>query len=488
MTKWTYSRCSKCSCSKRQVFPDGPASNDFVLVMCIGDSPGYQEDKHGIPFYGTAGKELRQTYIQLAGLDNSQVFFTNAVQCRQERDGADIKPTADLTAVCASNHLPEEINTVCPQIIVLLGAAACRLAGITKLEFEHGIPRRVNDCLGLGGWSGVVVPMYHPAAGLRDSKYMIPQLQDWENLGSYIRGTWEPPEPDQRIRRYDWITTPRQVHFAFDQCDVPWDPRFHQYKYLPIDTESDEGRLYSIQFSPRPCYGYMFLTSNQPVMNEFTLRLRSDYSDRVAVHNAMHDLDELESYGCAITDWRDTMDEMFVLGSLPQGLKAACYRTTGHRMTSYEEVVIPHSQNVLSYWLEYAAAYLDTTRTIEPHPIGKKCPTCGKGHRKTMDKELSHPADAVIRRVIKHMVPDSDYDAWQKPKFTHGKETYRLLGQPWLPELESLFGRMPRPSIVHAPLDQQLVYGCMDADECGKLSMWVDAYVNKIMQTTWRVA
>ena len=124
------------------------------------------------PFQGVAGKELDMTYLPLAGLRRSDIVCTDLVQCRYMRGDSDVKPPESLTKTCATNHIYEEISTVCPSTIILCGAAACDFFGISKLEFEHGYPRQyeIHEPI---YWSGTLVPLYHPAAGLHESKFAI---------------------------------------------------------------------------------------------------------------------------------------------------------------------------------------------------------------------------------------------------------------------------------------------------------------------------
>ncbi len=183
MSQWSYSRCAECPRTHRQVLPDGPLD---ARIAVVGEGPGHWENSTGRPFCGKAGQELDETYLRLAGLDRSEVFVTNMVQCRQERNGIDIRPAESLLRCCSENHLREELATVDPEIVVLCGATACSMYPEIDLELEHGFPRKIGST-----W---VVSMYHPAAGLHETRYMTPMLSDWHNLGLWLRGKWKVPE------------------------------------------------------------------------------------------------------------------------------------------------------------------------------------------------------------------------------------------------------------------------------------------------------
>ena len=64
----------------------------------------------------------------------------------------------------------------------------------------------------------------------------------------------------------------------------------------------------------------------------------------------------------------------------------------------------------------------------------------------------------------------------------------RLLGREWLPGIERQIGRLPRKSIVHAPLDQQIMYACSDADWTLRLAGWLEQERKRIVEAEWKVA
>lgn len=474
MSNWSYSRCSACPNTHRQVFPSGQTD---TRIMLVGEGPGHWEDKRGVPFIGQSGQELDQTYLRIAGLERRDIFITNAVQCRCERNGVDVRPSDSLLRACAENHLREEIQVVQPEIIILAGAAACSLIPGIKLDLEHGFPRRAT----LYGHKCTVVPMYHPALGMHETKNMTVMLEDWERFGRWLK---DPSiiECSEKtvVKRYQLIE-PGMFWETIER-----EPEHHDY--LPIDTESDEGRLWSIQFSTRPGQSFMILAEHTQLIEEFGQWLGWTYNG-VVMHNAAHDLDDLNQVGIRPRKVRDTMQELYHLGNLPQGLKAAVYRVFGYRMVSYDETVTPYSKMALEDWLACALGHVSGIRQIEPHPIGLGCPTCGKKHRTDQSRHIPHESETVLRRIItKLQEPGSEYDAWERPKVDKGIEKPRLLGRDWLPELEATVGRMPRKSIVHVPLAEAIQYGCSDADYTGRLATWLETERERIVKEEWRVA
>lgn len=466
-------RCKACNCKTRCVPPDGPSPCD---ILCIGERPGYWEDNvFNRPFTGDSGRELNDNYLHLAGLGRDVVRVTNTVRCRSFDTNR--KPTKSEVESCAGHFMAAEIRRTEPTVIVLMGGTTCSMISNPPIDLdtEHGIPRKVESgsCAYFGDWEGWVVPMYHPAAGIHNTTLMIPLLEDWKNLGDWLKGSWHLPTPIADVTRMVRLTTQGEVHEAMQRRDPGYD-------YLPLDTESDEGRPFSIQFSPNPEEGYMILEQDKEALWQFGIRMKNDWGRRMAMHFALHDLDELERhYGWSGIEVVDTMIDSYHLSNLPQGLKALTYRLTGVRMISYQDVVVPASKEALSDWLVEAIALVNTSWQMERT---KQLKT------KLKIEQIKHPAEAVLRRVLRfNSDSESDYDPWQEPKkLGTDDEEVRLLGRDWMDALESQVGRMPRKSIIHATLPRAIEYGCSDAIYTGHCMIRL-AERRKQQQAAWTI-
>ncbi len=353
------------------------------------------------------------------------------------------------------------------------------MAGI-NLNVEHGIPTYVENHEKLWGYTGYVIPMYSPGIGLRDTKYMIYLLDDWKRLGEWLKGDASYPhfQPGDIEQDYKLLTTPEDI---LESLVVDDDDQAYNYQYLPIDTETDEGKPFSLQFSPRPGIARMFLIKPE-LVEAFRHGLEENYFNKVLVHNADHDLEDLWRLGIDIkeNDCNDTMRELYHLANQPQGLKAAVCRTIGHRMTSYDETVSPHSNRVMRDWLEQAINHVEQSWYKIKYVQLKT---------KVREERKPHEALAVLRRIYRKITEEgSEYDPWQEPKFQKNEMKPRLFGREWLLDLEREVYRMPRKSIVHVPIDEAVIYGCSDADYTGRLSLWLASERKRIVQQEWRVA
>jgi DNA polymerase len=117
------------------------AGDPHARVMLVGEQPGDEEDKKGLPFVGPAGKLLNRA-LEAAGVEREQLYVTNAVkhfkwQLRGKRRLH--KTPAQREVDACHQWLEREIATVKPKVIVALGATAAR-AVISK-DFKVSLQR-----------------------------------------------------------------------------------------------------------------------------------------------------------------------------------------------------------------------------------------------------------------------------------------------------------------------------------------------------------
>ena len=117
-------RCEELAKTRTQtVFGDG---NPQARIFLIGEAPGADEDRQGIPFVGKAG-QLLNNILAACRLSRDDIYIANILKCRppQNRD-----PKPEEASNCRG-YLDSQIDFVKPQFIVCLGRiAACNLLGI----------------------------------------------------------------------------------------------------------------------------------------------------------------------------------------------------------------------------------------------------------------------------------------------------------------------------------------------------------------------
>ncbi len=152
------SGCTRCKLSglgrKQVVFGVGSAEAELVFV---GEGPGFEEDKQGVPFVGKAGQLLTKM-IGAMGLSRDDVYICNVVKCRPPKNR---NPEPDEIATCEP-FLVKQLEIIQPKVIVALG----KFAAQTLLRSQTPISRM------RGQWheyNGVkLMPTFHPAYLLRN--------------------------------------------------------------------------------------------------------------------------------------------------------------------------------------------------------------------------------------------------------------------------------------------------------------------------------
>jgi uracil-DNA glycosylase len=138
------------------VFGAGNADAD---LMFIGEAPGADEDRLGLPFVGRAGKLLDQLLAEI-GLDRNDVFIANTLKCRppSNRD-----PYPNEIESC-SGYLRRQVELIQPKVICTLGNFSTKLlrADSTGISRLHGR----DEVRTIGTRAIRLLPLYHPAAAL----------------------------------------------------------------------------------------------------------------------------------------------------------------------------------------------------------------------------------------------------------------------------------------------------------------------------------
>ena len=106
-------KCKLCAGRSNIVFGEGNKEAD---IMLIGEGPGADEDKQGLPFVGKAGQLMNKAFQGL-GIDRNKVYIANVVKCRPPGNRV---PEPDEAKECL-DYLRNQVILVKPKIIVLLG-------------------------------------------------------------------------------------------------------------------------------------------------------------------------------------------------------------------------------------------------------------------------------------------------------------------------------------------------------------------------------
>jgi DNA polymerase len=158
-------RCDLATGRTQVVFGVGDSSAD---LMFVGEGPGAEEDRQGLPFVGRSGQLLDRLMWEEMGRSRQEgVYIANVVKCRPP-DNRDPRP--EEIEACRP-WLDDQIELVAPKVIVTLGNFAAKLlldttTGITKLR-GHVYPWR----------DAHLVPTFHPAAVLRGGGQKMAEMR-----------------------------------------------------------------------------------------------------------------------------------------------------------------------------------------------------------------------------------------------------------------------------------------------------------------------
>jgi uracil-DNA glycosylase family 4 len=171
--------CTKCPLSETRtnvVFGSGDAAAD---LMFVGEAPGAEEDRQGLPFAGRAGALLTEL-LEGIGMTRKQVWITNVLRCRPPGN-RDPQP---IEIESCQPYTYSQVELIEPRVVATLGNFATKLltgsrVGITKVR---GTPQ-VRE---VGGRTVFLMPLLHPAAALRTPSLVDTLREDFAKLPELI--------------------------------------------------------------------------------------------------------------------------------------------------------------------------------------------------------------------------------------------------------------------------------------------------------------
>jgi DNA polymerase len=178
----TFEGCALRATAKHLVFADG---NPRARVMLVGEAPGAEEDRSGVPFVGRSG-QLLDRMLAAIGLDRTQVYIANIVPWRPPGNRT---PTPQETAVCLP-FVTRQIALADPDILVCLGGPSAQ----TLLGFKDGIMRSRGRLVtyDTGTRSIQAIATLHPAYLLRQP---LQKRLAWRDLKAIRAALGSAPGP-----------------------------------------------------------------------------------------------------------------------------------------------------------------------------------------------------------------------------------------------------------------------------------------------------
>ena len=181
--------CTRCQLHQTRtnvVFGSGHADAD---LMFVGEAPGANEDRMGLPFVGQAGKLLDRLLGEI-GMERGDVWITNVLRCRPP-DNRDPLPR-EIEA--CQEYLFRQLELIEPIMVCTLGNFSTKLlradtTGISRLHGQEEValigPRAVR-----------LYPLYHPAAALYTPSMLETLRGDFHRIPDLLaQGPPEQPQP-----------------------------------------------------------------------------------------------------------------------------------------------------------------------------------------------------------------------------------------------------------------------------------------------------
>lgn len=170
--------CDKCPLGKTKTNTVFGCGNQSARLMFVGEAPGEQEDKEGIPFVGAAGK-LLDKYLDAVGILRDEVYIANILKCRPPHNRDPLPEEGDACI----GFLREQVKLIRPEIIVCLG----RISAMRLIKPDFKITREHGIIVKKGAFAMTAV--YHPAALLRDPSKKEDMYRDMKKIKAYLDST-----------------------------------------------------------------------------------------------------------------------------------------------------------------------------------------------------------------------------------------------------------------------------------------------------------
>lgn len=174
----SFDGCALKTTAMKTVFADG---NPQARIMFVGEGPGAEEDREGLPFVGRSGK-LLDRMMGAIGLDRSSAYIANIIPWRPPGNRT---PTPQESAICLP-FIRRQIELVNPDILVCLGGPSAT----TLLEVREGITRTRGRWFDYetGARKIKAIALFHPAYLLRSPAHKKLAWQDLLSIKRALAG------------------------------------------------------------------------------------------------------------------------------------------------------------------------------------------------------------------------------------------------------------------------------------------------------------
>ncbi|MCI4367833.1 MAG: uracil-DNA glycosylase [Thermoplasmata archaeon] len=151
--------CRRCSLGASRTHVVIYRGAEEPVVLFVGEAPGADEDRAGVPFVGRAGRRL-DSAIERIGLSPDEFGVLNLIKCRPPANVFDRK-----AAAACRPFLERQLSLLRPKLVVPLGAQALRALA------PEAPPITQASGVGIRRGAWMVFPLLHPAAAMHAPRY-----------------------------------------------------------------------------------------------------------------------------------------------------------------------------------------------------------------------------------------------------------------------------------------------------------------------------
>ncbi len=191
--------CQKCELCETRIKAVPGKGNFDADVIFVGEAPGRNEDIHGEPFVGAAGKRL-DMILEDTGIDRKDVYITNIVKCRPPKNRVPSKKEEES----CNDFIKQEIEIINPKIICVMGNTAYG----TLLD---GKEITKNHCKIVEKDGRKFFVTFHPAATIYNQKLVEELKEDFRKLAKFLETKDEPKQYEERRCDYCMAKTKHEV-------------------------------------------------------------------------------------------------------------------------------------------------------------------------------------------------------------------------------------------------------------------------------------
>lgn len=359
------STCVACGlCKKVNHVNLGGRGNKDAEIILVGEAPGPDEDEKGSVFAGPAGRFLSKQILRQSGLDEDEIFITNAVRCYPGKDrlGKIRNPSIAQIRSCRNNLLEELKSFKNRKVVILLGNVPLHAVLPIYKSKSSDDQKKSAGATGIMQWRGKqiwspwlncwVVPTLHPSYVMRQMQQGIEYpldtvLADFElaiKLAGRALPIFETPK-QHFVRNVDKAT--KVLELLLTKRIVGYD-----IETTGLDVEKDSVR--GLAFADTEVRGiYVYWDAIKKSKKNLSLlgRLLQDSNIEKITHNGAFDDRFMRAKGLpSLVNWHDTMLAASLLDeNFPKGLKPNAFRYTPYGGYDYELEEYKRLHKVHSY-------------------------------------------------------------------------------------------------------------------------------------------